>query len=389
MKKLFFIFLLVAVLGSSFFLFPAVSADTVSVDTVSADSASSKSSNTVLTWKERFPIKVDTTGLTSGGNAYTLTLDTSLPFGADFKYILNMVYYVGIDGDYSAFRTSYIINFFGGASGTYTVDLPVSYFPSGYADLDSYGSVSFGIHMSPSDKSGNLSIVFDLFHAGSGYPATVGDILFTIRTDNLATVYGLYYNYQTSGITSSTDFYIPVCYWKVTVGSDINTVSAIHINQSTEWYTQMVVSASDNLGSLEVFNSSGELVSEASWTVPSDYESYFVFVYYDVTYPFLDDFAQRKFWDAVSSAKYSAGLTTGQNDGFNQGYNVGKDDGYKQGFDAGLAEGTPTSALAGIISGVSNILGIPLFGDFTLGGLISIIIGIGLLFLFLKIFAGG
>lgn len=384
MKKLFFIFLLVAVLGTTFFLFPAVSADTVSADTVSASSTSSN-----LTWRERFPIKVDTTGLTAGGHAYTLTLDTSLPFGAGIKYILNVVYYVGINGDYSALRTSYIINFIGGASGTYTVDLPVSVFPSGYADFDPYRSVSFGISLSSSDKSGNLSIVLELFHAGSGYPATVGDILFTVRTENVATVYGLYYNYQTSGITASTDFYIPVCYWKVSVGSDINTFSAIHINQSTEWYNQMGVSASDNLDSFKVYNSSGELVSEDSWTVPSDYESYFVFVFYDVTSPFIDDFSQRKFWEAVSAAKYSAGLTTGQNNGYNQGYDDGKNVGYNQGYNDGLAEGTPTSALAGIVSGVSNILEIPLFGNFTLGGLISIIIGIGLLFLFLKIFAGG
>lgn len=384
MKKLFFIFLLVAVLGTTFFLFPAVSADTVSADTVSASSTSSN-----LTWQERFPIKVDTTGLTAGGDAYTLTLDTSLPFGTDIKYQLYMVYYVGINGDYSALRTSYIINFTGGASGIYTVDLPVSGFPSGSVDLDPDRSVSFGISLSPSDKSGNLSIVLDLFHAGSGYPATVGDILFTIRTDNLVTVYGYYYNYQTSDITASTDFYIPVFYWKVSVGSDISTVSATHINQSTEWYTQMGVSASDNFHSLEVFNSSGELVTDESWIVPSDYKSYTVFVYYDVGFLFLDDFLQRKFWNAVSSAKYSAGLTTGQNNGYNQGYDDGKNVGYNQGYNDGLAEGTPTSALAGIVSGVSNILQIPLFADFTLGGFISIIIGIGLLFLFLKIFAGG
>lgn len=105
--------------------------------------------------------------------------------------------------------------------------------------------------------------------------------------------------------------------------------------------------------------------------------------------PFANEFLQRKFWNAVSSAKYSAGLTTGQNNGYNQGYNDGKDVGYNQGYNAGLAEGTPTSALAGIVSGVSNILQIPLFGDFTLGAFIGIIIGIGLLFLFLKIFAGG
>ena len=381
MKKLFFIFIIVAVLGTTFFLFPAVSADTVSADTVSASSE--------LTWQKRFPISVDTTGLTAGGHAYTLTLDTSLPFRDDFKYQLNMVFYVGINGDYSALRTSYIINFFGNANNTYTVDLPVSDFPSGSVDLDPDGFVSFGIHMSCSDKSGNLSIVFDLFHAGSGYPATVGDILFTIRTDNVATVYGFYYNYQTSGITSSTDFYIPVYYWKVTVGSEINTGSAIHINQTAEWYTQMSVSASAIPDSFKVYNSSGELVGEDTWTVPSDYKSYFVFVFYNVTFPFSNDISQRKFWNAVSSAKYSAGLTTGQNNGYNQGYNDGKVVGYDQGYNAGLAEGTPTSALAGIVSGVSNILQIPLFGNFTLGAFISIIIGIGLLFLFLKIFAGG
>lgn len=378
MKKLFFIFLLVAVLGTSFFLFPAVSADTVS--------ASSKSSN--LTWTKRFPIAVNTKGLTAG-EPYTLTLDTSLPFGDNFEYQLNMVYYVGIDGDYSALRTSYIAKFFGDAGPTYTIDLPVSYFPSGSVDLDPDRSVSFGIHMVPSDKSGNLSIKFDLFHLGPGYPATVGDILFTITTENLVTVYGLYYNYQTSGITSSTDFYIPVCYWTVPVGDSINIGSEIFITQSNEWYTQMGVASSSSLGGFYVYDSSGVDVVEDSWTVPSDYQSYFVFVYYHTGSPFANEFLQRKFWNAIANAKYNSGLTTGQNNGYNQGYNDGKDVGYNQGYNAGLAEGTPTSALAGIVSGVSNILQIPLFGDFTLGAFIGIIIGIGLLFLFLKIFAGG
>lgn len=378
MKKLFFIFLLVAVLGTTFFLFPAVSADTVS--------ASSKSSN--LIWSKRFPIAVNTKGLTAG-EPYTLTLDTSLPFGDNFEYQLNMVYYVGIDGDYTALRSSYIAKFFGDGSPTFTIDLPFSEFPSGSVDLDPDRSVSFGIHMTPSDNSGNLSIKFELFHLGSGYPATVGDILFTITTENLVTVYGFYYNYQTSGITSSTDFCIPVCYWNVPVGSQINIGSEISITQSNEWYTQMGLASSSSLDGFYVYDSSGADVVEDSWTVPSDYQSYFVFVYYHTDMPFANEFLQRKFWNAVCSAKYSAGLTTGQNNGYNQGYNDGKDVGYNQGYNAGLAEGTPTSALAGLVSGVSNILQIPLLGDFTLGAFIGIIIGIGLLFLFLKIFAGG
>lgn len=379
MKKLFFIFIIVAVLGTTFFLFPAVSADTVT--------ASSESSN--LTWTYSFEKEVNTMGLTAG-EPYNLTLDTSLPYGDNFEYQLSMEYSVGIDGNSSAWRTSYMTKFFGNESGNqYIITLPVSDFPPGSIFLDPDLSVSFGFDMYFSDKSGNLSIDFNLYHGGSGYPATVGNILFTITSQDTVTVYGFYYNYQTSGITSATDFYIPVCYWKVPVGSDINIGSEIHINQSAEWYTQMCVSASDILDTIQVYNSSGKLVSEDSWIVPSDYQSYFVFVFYDVTYPFANDFSQRKFWNAVSSAKYSAGLTTGQNNGYNQGYNDGKNVGYQQGYNAGLAEGTPTSALAGIVSGVSDILGIPLFGDFTLGAFISIIIGIGLLFLFLKIFAGG
>ena len=62
---------------------------------------------------------------------------------------------------------------------------------------------------------------------------------------------------------------------------------------------------------------------------------------------------------------------------------------YSQGYAAGVAEDTPTSALGGIVQGVSSMLNIPLFGNFTLGGLIAIILGLSLLFLFLKIFAGG
>lgn len=382
MKKLFFIFIIVAVLGTTFFLFPAVSADTVS--------ASSESSN--LTWTYSFEKDVNTMGLTAG-KPYNLTLDTSLPYGDNLEYQLTMEYSVGIDGTSSAWRASpYITKFFCNESGNpYTINLPVHDFPPGSVNLDPDLSVSFGFDMYFSDKSGNLSIDFNLYHGGSGYPATVGNILFTITSQDTVTVYGFYYNYQTSGITSATDFYIPVFYWKVPVGADINIGSAIHINQSTEWYTQMGVSASESFEYFRVYNSSGKLVSQGPWTVPSDYQSYFVFVSYakDVFNLFTNDFSQRKFWNAVSSAKYSAGLTTGQNNGYNQGYTDGKNVGYNQGYNAGLAEGTPTSALAGIVSGVSNILQIPLFGDFTLGAFVGIIIGIGLLFLFLKIFAGG
>ena len=250
--------------------------------------------------------------------------------------------------------------------------------------------MSFGFDMYFSDKSGNLSLDFNLFHAGSGYPATVGNILFTITSQDTVTVYGFYYNYQTSGITSATDFYIPVCYWKVPVGASISYSDSKNIPLSKDWYEQMLLTSSSVLASFEVYNSSGNIVSEDSWTVPSDYQTFFVMVYFDgITHPFQNEFLQRKFWNAVSSAKYSAGLTTGQNNGYNQGYNDGNNVGYNQGYNAGLAEGTPTSALAGIVSGVSDILQIPLFGDFTLGSFIAIIIGIGLLFLFLKIFAGG
>lgn len=380
MKKIFFIFIIVAVLGTTFFLFPAVSADTVS--------ASSESSN--LTWTYSFEKEVNTMGLTAG-QPYNLTLDTSIPYGDNFEYQLSMEYSVGIDNNSSAWRTSYSTKFFGDESGTpHTIDLPVSDFPPGSISLDPDLSVSFGFDMYFSDKSGNLSLDFNLFHAGSGYPATVGNILFTITSQDTVTVYGFYYNYQTSGITSATDFYIPVCYWKVPVGASISYSDSKNIPLSKDWYEQMLLTSSSVLASFEVYNSSGNIVSEDSWTVPSDYQTFFVMVYFDgITHPFQNEFLQRKFWNAVSSAKYSAGLTTGQNNGYNQGYNDGKNVGYNQGYNAGLAEGTPTSALAGIVSGVSNILQIPLFGDFTLGSFIAIIIGIGLLFLFLKIFAGG
>lgn len=381
MKKIFFIFIIVAVLGTTFFLFPAVSADTVS--------ASSESSN--LTWTYPFEKEVNTMGLTAG-QPYNLPLDTSLPYGDNFEYQLTMEYSVGIDDNSAAWRTSYTTKFFGNESGNqYVINLPVSDFPPGSVNLDPDISVSFGFDMYLSEKSGNLSIAFNLYHGGSGYPATVGNILFTITSQDTVTVYGFYYNYQTSGISASTDFYIPVFYWQVPIGASIDIGSETHINQSTEWYTQMGVSASESFEYFRVYNSSGKLVSQDSWTVPSDYQSYFVFVSYDkdAMNLFANDFSQRKFCNAVSSAKYSAGLTTGQNNGYNQGYNDGKDVGYNQGYNAGLAEGTPTSALAGIVSGVSNILQIPLFGNFTLGSFISIIIGIGLLFLFLKIFAGG
>lgn len=379
MKKLFFIFLLVAVLGTSFFLFPAVSADTVS--------SSSESSN--LTWTYSFEKEVNTMGLTAG-KPYNINLDTSLPYGDNIEYQLSMEYSVGIDGNSAAWRTSYTTKFFGNESGNqYIINLPVSDFPSGSVFLDPDLSISFGFDMYFSEKSGNLSIDFNLYHGGSGYPATVGNILFTITSQDTVTVYGFYYNYQTSGITSATDFCIPVWSWQVPVGSSIYFSAGNHIPQSAEWYDQMGVASSSSLDGFYVYDSSGAFVVEDSWTVPSDYQSYFVFVYYHTGMPFASEYSQRTFWNAIANAKYNSGLTIGQNNGYNQGYNEGKNFGYNQGYNAGLAEGTPTSALAGIVSGVSNILGIPLFGDFTLGAFISIIIGIGLLFLFLKIFAGG
>ena len=380
MKNFFFIFLLVAVLGTTFFLFPAVSADTVT--------ASSESSN--LTWTYSFEKEVNTMGLTAG-KPYNLTLDTSLPYGDNLEYQLTMEYSVGIDDNSAAWRTSYTTKFFGNESGNnHTINLPVSDFPPGSVNLDPDLSVSFAFDMYFTDSNGDLSIDFNLYYAGSGYPATVGNILFTITSQDTVTVYGFYYNYQTSGITSATDFYIPVCYWKVPLGASIDFSSTNYISQSSDWYAQMLLSSSSVLASFEVYDSSGKLVSEDSWTVPSDYQTFFIMVYFDgITHPFQNEFLQRKFWRQIVSANYGAGLTAGQNNGYNQGYNDGKNVGYNQGYNAGLAEGTPISALAGIVSGVSNILQIPLFGNFTLGSFITIIIGIGLFFLYLKIFAGG
>lgn len=382
MKKLFFLFFLIAIVGTTFFLvLPTASAATVPE---SPDTSS-------LTWTYSFNQQVNTMSYTAG-QPYSIDLDTVLPIGDNIQYQLKIEYSVGIDGNASAWRTSYITSFYGNSSNTTdTINLPVSDFPSGSISLDPDGYVSFAFDMYLTNNAGDLSIDFNLYAGGTGYPATVGNILFTITSQQTVTVYGYYFNYQTSGITADTSFFIPVCYWKVPVGAEIIFSNATLIPQSTEWYRQMCLTPSYSYNSFTVYDSSHTYVTDVSWTVSSDFSSYFIMMlYYDGSNSVFNNFSlQRAFWDAIADAKYNSGLTTGQYSGYNQGYNEGKNVGYSQGYDAGLAEGTPTSALGGIVQGVSGMLNIPLFGDFTLGGLIAIILGLCLLFLFLKIFAGG
>jgi hypothetical protein len=98
------------------------------------------------------------------------------------------------------------------------------------------------------------------------------------------------------------------------------------------------------------------------------------------------------------SSGYSSGYSAGNSDGYSSGYSVGNSDGYdsgktvgyNNGYESGYQAGFDASGAGGfswLISSVQSFLSVNFFGDFGVGTLLYVGLGITLVLLFIKMFA--
>lgn len=79
-------------------------------------------------------------------------------------------------------------------------------------------------------------------------------------------------------------------------------------------------------------------------------------------------------------AEYDKGHADGYTNGYNVGYDKGKVDG---------AELVSVSPISFLLSPISSLLGTPIWGQFTIGSLFSVVLFVGCTLIFIKMFAGG
>lgn len=79
-------------------------------------------------------------------------------------------------------------------------------------------------------------------------------------------------------------------------------------------------------------------------------------------------------------AEYDKGHADGYTNGYNVGYDKGKVDG---------AELVSVSPISYLLSPISSLLGTPIWGQFTIGSLFSVVLFVGCTLIFIKMFAGG
>lgn len=377
MRKLMILFFVVLVLGSTFFCFPlALAAENEEVEQPF--------------WTETFPDKVNTMNYTQG-QPYTFVLNTDIPYSTEVQYLLRLSFGIGVDGDFDIMSQSYQTTFYTDESPDSSINVYwlASQFPAGSVSLDPDTHIGFNYTLYIYNNNSKLTVHFVIYTPSTGYPATIGETEFQVSSFSSTRVNAYWLNYQSSGVTGSTDYLTPVAYFTTVVGAQLPVDDVKYITKSDEWYTVLNVKPNTAPTAYYWYNSSGDYLGDSSFPVPAGYKDVILIAWYGDNLSSNQFGKLVNFWRSVSTARQQLGFTNGQSAGYNQGYNQGQSAGYNQGYADGVAEGTPTSALGGIVQGVSGMLNIPLFGDFTLGGLIAIILGLCLLFLFLKIFAGG
>lgn len=90
--------------------------------------------------------------------------------------------------------------------------------------------------------------------------------------------------------------------------------------------------------------------------------------------------------DLAETSGYNRGKTDGYTIGYDEGFDAGEDAGY----DLGYADAWDSvSPLDFVIKPVESVLDFHIFGDVTLGGILGVLLGVSLVMMFLKYFAGG
>lgn len=116
-----------------------------------------------------------------------------------------------------------------------------------------------------------------------------------------------------------------------------------------------------------------------------------------ITVPYtLDDTSatyQATYLSAVTERAQALGESIGFENGFDDGYNEGKNDAYNELSDAGVGEATTRkglwSTIRFVFESIERITSVELFPGFTIGTIVIIHIALALVFIFLKLYAGG
>lgn len=98
-------------------------------------------------------------------------------------------------------------------------------------------------------------------------------------------------------------------------------------------------------------------------------------------------------YDPAIFEQYDLGLSDGaqltEPEIYGKAYDDGYNEGYEQGYNEGAASQTPTNWTGWIAQAVGGLMDFEIMGGFTIGGMLAVIVSIGLLFAFLRYFAGG
>ena len=97
-------------------------------------------------------------------------------------------------------------------------------------------------------------------------------------------------------------------------------------------------------------------------------------------------------YDSGYDSGYTAGESAGYDSGYDSGYNAGESAGYEEGYNNGLQKGMSevvVNPFVALLNPIDDFINMPLFGDFTLGSFISVVLFVSLAIIFLKMFAGG
>ena len=100
----------------------------------------------------------------------------------------------------------------------------------------------------------------------------------------------------------------------------------------------------------------------------------------------LSFFSYEPYFEQGYEAGYQAGYNNkgAYNDGYKNGYNVGKSDGFQEGFNQ-----SEKGSFGWLISSVQEFLNVNFFGGFGIGTLVYVGLGLTLVSIFLRVFAGG
>lgn len=159
-----------------------------------------------------------------------------------------------------------------------------------------------------------------------------------------------------------------------------NDWSDVPISFNSYYVIPIVASLYDFSHSFTIYNSS-----------TTDHAFSFVMFYQHNpdTYQYAYD---KGFYDG-SQEGYSQGKQEGISIGDQQGYDRGFEEGKERGYQEGLVADEPLSAFQALLVGANQALQTPLFGEgsgaFSIMDFVVIALGLGLLFWFLKMFAGG